>query len=293
MRVTENMRASQVLRDLSSLRSQHVKASEEATSGMMISRPSDDPTVASRMQRIERSHDTAESMSRSMSVGRADLELAEASLAEAGNLLQRAKEVALHAANGSSSADVRQSAAEEITGIRTALLGIANTKGVRGYIFAGSQTDQAAFNETTYAFQGDNFQHRVRSGPTSEVVISSSGENAFTAAGGTDIFTDLAALETALNVDDQVGISASLTDLNVAHEQVVLERARTGVNMTRVDQAQTILTNSKFLYKRQNAELGGADPAESLTDLVTLQSAIQRSISVSSQMLRLDAFSQL
>lgn len=292
MRVTENMRSLQVLRDLSNLRQQHVKASEEATSGMSISRPSDDPTTAARMQRVERALGTAESMSRSLSMGRSDLELAEASLAEAGNLLQRAKEVALHAANGSSSAEVRQSAALEIAGIRTALLGIANTKGVRGYLFAGSQTDQPAF-DAAYAFQGDTFQHSVRSGPTSEVVISSSGSAAFTAAGGTDIFQDLADLESDLNTNNQAGISASLTSLDTGHEQIVLERARTGVNMTRVDQAQNILTNSKFLYERQQTEMGSADPAESLTDLVTLQTAIQRSISVSSQMLRLDAFSLL
>jgi flagellar hook-associated protein 3 FlgL len=292
MRVTENMTSFQVLRDLSSLRQKHAKASEEATSGMAINRPSDDPTAAARMQRVQRAIGSSEAMNSALSMGRTDLELAEASLAEAGNLMQRAKEVAMHAANGSSSADVRQSAAEEIKGIRTALLGIANTKGVRGYLFAGSQTNQPAF-DNAYVYQGDNFQHSIRSGPTSEVVISTSGLQAFTAAGGTNIFQDLETLELDLNANNQAGISASLTALDTGHEQIVLERARTGVNMTRVEQAQNILTNSKFLYERQQTDVGGADPAKSFTNLSALQNAIERSISVSSQLLNMDAFTLL
>ena len=243
------------------------------------------------VKRVQRKMDTGESMSRSLSMGRSDLELAEASLAEAGLLMQRAKEVALVAANGSASADVRQSAAAEVAGIRTALLGIANTQGVRGYLFAGSQTNQPAF-DASYTFVGDSYEHSIRSGPTSEVVISASGENAFTAAGGTDIFQNLADLETSMRTNDLTGIQSSLGALDQGHEQIVLERARTGVNMTRVDQAMNILTNSKYLYQKQQADMGGADPAETLTELTNLQGAIQRSLSVAGQMLQLDAFRQ-
>lgn len=292
MRITENMRSSLAMRDLGQLRTRYARAAEEATTGQMVNRPSDDPTVAARMQRLRRTQDTSESIKQSLSMGLSDLELAEASLAEAGLLMQRAKEVALAAANGSANADTRQAAAQEIYGIRVALLGIANTQGVRGFIFAGSRTNQPAFDDA-YNFQGDAYEHTIRSGPTTEVTISSSGLNAFTAAGGTEIFQDLEDLETSMNTNNLAGIQTSLTSLDTAHEQVVLERARTGVNMSRVNQARTILTNSSLLYEQQLANLGGADPAESLTDLTNLQNALQRSIGVANQMLNLDAFKNM
>jgi len=291
MRITENMKSSQVLRDLENLRTRHAKTAEEATSGQRINKPSDDPTVAARLQRVERRIENDQSMSEALSMGRSDLELAEASLAEAGLLMQRAKEVAMAAANGTASADVRQSAATEIAGIRTTLLGIANTQGVRGYLFAGSQTDQPAF-DSSFSFQGDTYEHSIRSGPTSEVVISSSGVNAFTSAGGTDIFQDLSDLEAAMNSNDLTGIQNSLGALDTGHEQIVLERARTGVNMTRVDQAMNILTNSKYLYQKQQVDMAAADPVSTLTELTNLQGALERSISVAGQMLQLDAFRQ-
>ncbi len=292
MRVTENMRAAQVLRDMSGLRKRHAKAANAATSGLLISRPSDDPTAAARLQRVQRSVETGKSMNRALSLGRSDLELSEASLAEAGMLMQRAKEVALLAANGSTNADTRASAAEEIIGIRSALLGIANTKGVRGYLFAGSQTNAPAF-DAAFGYQGDNYVHSIRSGSTSVVTVSSSGLNAFTAAGGTDIFQDLDDLATSMLANNQGGIQISLTALDVGHEQIVLERARTGVNMTRVDQAETILTNSKFLLEAQKTDIGSIDPAESITELKSLQNSIERTIGVSAQMLQMDAFSLL
>lgn len=195
------------------------------------------------------------------------------------------------AANGSASADVRRATAEEIEGIRSALLGLANTKGVRGYIFSGSRTDTAAF-DATYAFQGDDYQHSIRTGPSSETTISSSGASAFTSLnGGRNIFQDLTDLYDAMVTNDQPGIQAQLDNLIAGHEQVVLERARTGVNISRIDQNDTILTNSTFLYGKQQADLAGADPAESYTKLTLLEQAIQRSLMVSQQMLSLDAFS--
>lgn len=292
MRVTDNLRTGVALSNLADLRERHLKSAEQASSGLKVNRPSDDATVASRLTRTQRLLEQNDSMGRSLALGRSDLELAESTLAEASDLMKRAKEIALSASNGSSSASVRQSAAQEIAGIRTAMLGLSNTKGVRGYIFSGSRTDTAAF-DSAYNFQGDSYEHAIRSGPTSEVTISASGERAFTAAGGRDIFGDLANLETAMLANDQAGIMAALDLLDDGHRQITMERARAGVNLTRVEQSDQILTNGKSLIQQQQAGLGGADPAETLTNLTNLEQSVQRALGVTQKMLGLDAFTVL
>lgn len=292
MRITENMKTAQVLRDLAKVRSEHARASEVASTGQRINSPSDDPSAAARMQRVSSSLADNASLSDSLSLAKTDLEQAESTLAEAGSIMQRVKELALTAANGTLSADDRLIVADELHGIFDAMLGLANAEGVRGALFAGSQTDQAAF-DASGVFLGDDYEHSIRSGAGTQVVINSSGARAFTAAGGRDVFADLADLEAALRADDQAGIRTTLEALDEGHDQIVSERARAGVNLIRVDQSLEVLSSAKYLDEIQLNRLGGADPAESLSELSTLQGALQRSIAISSQMLQLDAFSIL
>jgi flagellar hook-associated protein 3 FlgL len=292
MRVTDNIRTNAATFGLNDLRQRHLTATEEASSGLKINRPSDEPAIAARLTRSERWKNQTESLARGLSMGRSDLDLAETTLASASDLLKRAKEVAMQAANGSNPAEARASTAQEILGIQSALLGLANTQGMRGYIFAGSQTSSPAF-DSSFAFQGDSYEHAIQSGPASEVVISASGARAFTAAGGRDIFQDLTDLATAMTNNDLAGITASLDTLDEAHEQVTLERARVGVNMSRLDQSQEVLTSTRFLIDGQDAALAGADPAESLTNLVGLEQSLQRSMGVLQRLFGLDAFTLL
>ncbi|MCH2108742.1 MAG: hypothetical protein MK135_05400 [Polyangiaceae bacterium] len=256
-----------------------------------MQRPSDDPSSAALLSKTQRELATNQSYQSSLELGLADLSLAESTLSEAGQLLQRAREISLAAANGSATPAMRDAAALEIAGIRDALLGVANTQGVSGYIFAGSQSQQEAF-DSSYQFQGDAFEPKIKSGPSTEVVIRASGARAFTSVGGRDLFQDLNDLETALLANDGVAITASLGALEAGREQLVQERARTGMNMNRVEQAQNLLGSQQMSQESLQATLAGADPAESISRLVEMQNAMQRALAVSRQLLDLDSLSR-
>lgn len=289
MRVTENLLSGMSLTGLADLRRQHLKAAEQATTGLRVNRPSDDAAAASRTTRAERLRQQNESTQKALQAGRTDLELAESTLAQASDMMKRAQELAMTAANGSASAADRATAADELAGIRDSLRGLANTKGARGYIFAGAQTKTEPF-DGSFAFQGDTYEHTIRSGPSSEVTVSASGSRAFTAAGGRDIFQDLNDLEAAMRANDQAGISSRLGALDQGHQQITLERSRTGVQLTRIAQSETILEDSSYLLDSQKAQLVGADPVETLTSLVNLEQSLQRTLTVTQRLLSLDAF---
>lgn len=284
MRVTDNMRLGSALGNLSGLRAQHLRATREASTGLRVLAPSDDPAAAARLTRIQRVQSDNDAIARSLGMGRIDLELAEGTLASSADLMKRAKELAMTASNDSLPGDARASIADEIASLREGLRGLANTRGSRGAIFAGSQTDGEAF-DASFTFQGDEYEHTIRSGGHSEVTINASGARAFTAAGGRDVFADLEALETALRANDGAGVRASLGALDQGHEQITRERARTGVQLNRVAQGEEILVELSHLYESQKAEVGGVDPAESFTKLVTLEQAVQRSLAVSERLL--------
>ncbi len=286
MRITDAMRTNQTLRNLSGLRESHAQATEEATSGLRVNRPSDDATAAALLTRLQSRLDQNTSTQKAMSQGRADLDQSESALAEASDIMKRAKELALTAANGGTSPDGRKATALEIGGLRQQLLGLANLKGSRGSLFAGSQTGTPAF-DASGVYQGDGYEHNLQSGPNSEVTVSASGERAFTIAGGRDVFADLSALETAMNNNDPAAVSGYLDALDAGHQQMTRERARVGVNQNRAEQSDTLLTHTKLLLETQKATAGAADPAESLTRLVTLQQNIEQALQVARKVLDL------
>src|SRR5690606_18864623 len=123
MRVTDNMRVGSALTNLSSLRSQHLRATREASTGLRVLAPSDDPAAAARLTRIQRMQSDGEAISRSLAMGRIDLELAEGTLASSAELMKRAKELAMTASNDSLPADARANIADEVASIREALRG--------------------------------------------------------------------------------------------------------------------------------------------------------------------------
>jgi flagellar hook-associated protein 3 FlgL len=70
----------------------------------------------------------------------------ESALGDAGDLLQRARELLVQAGNGSNSDVQRQSIATELRGIREQLMTVANrSDGANGYLFGGQGSSQPPF----------------------------------------------------------------------------------------------------------------------------------------------------
>ena len=143
MRVTDNLRYNTMLTAMQKQASRLQDAHEVAISGQKVSAPSDGPAAfatavndSARIRQVE---------GRKTAIDRAhgDLGLAEGVLAEAGDLVKRAREIAVQMADGAFDANERAVAANEIAGIREQLHALANTRGSRGYLFSGSATDTA------------------------------------------------------------------------------------------------------------------------------------------------------
>lgn len=286
MRVTENLRYSQINSRLASLRSQYDQASTEATTGQRINAPSDDPVASSEAIRTSSEVTQNEAYQRSIDLVKGDVEMAEAALAETGTIIQRALELAMQGANGSNSADQRQALAIEATQLVSQIIELANTKGSQGFLFAGTKTDTAAFS-TTGVFQGNDDAHVIQTGTGTNTTVNTSGALAFTSAGGRNVIEDLQALALALQTDDTATIAGSLDALQVGHDQVSRERSRAGLTINRLDLSSTILADKSVSLAARQSTAIGADPVKSYSRLTQLEAAISDSVTVSKRILAL------
>jgi flagellar hook-associated protein 3 FlgL len=284
MRVTEGMRYQQVLTNLSSIASQHAEASQQASTGIRVGKPSDDPIAAAEIARLRASNSQTQSHLSTIDTVRGDAELTEATLGDATDILTRLKEIALQGSNGSLNGEERSNLAVEVTGLKDAMLKLANTQGTRGYLFAGSKVNAPAF-DATGSFMGDDVAQLVPIGNSTPTAVSTSGTEAFVVAGGRNVFQDIDALATALTSNDETTIRASIDNVTASHQQIVNARARSGLIVSKLDASETVLTTLDTQQQTRASNAGAADPFEAYSRVTTLGQTLERAISVSRQLL--------
>lgn len=284
MRVTEGMRYAQVLRNLAGLGSRHAEAARQASSGLRVGKPSDDPIAAAELARLSASNGRTSAHLSTIDRVRGDAELTEAVLAEASDIMVRLREIALQASNGGIGADERAALRVEVAGLKDALVQLGNTRGTRGYLFSGSQVATPAFDGAG-AFQGDDEQHVVPIGNSTPTPVSTSGAESFVVAGGRNVFADIDAFDAALAANDETGIRAALDVVEAGHAQLVNARARSGLVISKLDASAAALTTLDTEQQRRAQAVGAADPFESYSRVTQLGQSLERAIAVSRQLL--------
>jgi flagellar hook-associated protein 3 FlgL len=129
----------------------------QLTSGKRVARASDDPTAAARAERALAGVSKVQANQRAVEASRALMAQTESALGDAGDLLQRARELLVAAGNGSYSDAERQGIAGELRGLRAQLLTVANRgDGAGRYLFGGQGAAQPPFVDAPggVAFRG-------------------------------------------------------------------------------------------------------------------------------------------
>lgn len=286
MRVTHGMKIALAHRNIADVQARHLKAVNEATTGNRIGVPSDDPIGAAERERIRGALTRVKNDRTTVRSVLVDAELAENALAESGELMQRAREIATWGGNDSLTAEQRATLASEVGQLKNELVALANSKGSRGYIFAGSKTDDRAF-DAAGAFQGDDVLQTVQVGTGVPTRVGASGSTAFTSAGGVDVFGVLDALQNALNTNDTVAVRGTMEQVDKAHEQLSLARSDAGMVMSHLTMQDDMLSDLDFELQRQHDGVGGADPIDAYSRLTDLSQSLERSIAIGKQLLDL------
>jgi len=291
MRVTEQMRYDSVSNNLSQLSSRQAKAAQEAQTGLRVNLPSDDPIAAAQLARLSASQSQVTARRATISSVRGDAELAESQLQQASDLMASAKEIAMQGGNGALGADERATLALQVKDLKDQLVGIANTRGASGYLFAGSAIETKPFSSTG-AFSGNDDAHVVDIGNSTPSAVNASGAKAFTVVGGRDVFADLDALYTALTNNDEAAVAASLDGLDTSRSQITRAQASVGITLNKLDASDSVQSSLDLQNSKSISDVGAADPAKAYSTLIQLNNALQQSVSVSKSILDLAAFKQ-
>ncbi len=316
MRVSSFSIYNQVSNSLDQDMSTITQLENQLSSGKKYSKNSDDVTaVVSAMDyNLDLNND-----SRYLSnIDSANAVLGDASTAMSSTLdaLNNAKEMALEGANGTANSQDMAALAQQVYQIRDELLGYANTKTADGSsVFAGYQTQTDAFNNSTYAYQGDSgivnaeisnsallpvnvtgsdafsftlsspvtvtqadgssFNYTQGSGTTINVQIKDSSNNVVDSFSFSNFMQLTNLLGDALNSGDTQRISALMTPLDDAINQATSVSADIGTRQDRLTNQQSSIEQDQSSTQVLLSGVQDDDLAQTTTQLAKYQAALQ------------------
>ena len=239
MRITSRMVSDTTIRNARNNLAKLEQLQNQITSGKALTRPSDDPSGVARTMSYNTDIASGETYLRTMDNSMSWLNATDSALGEAGNLLQRARELAVQGANGGTmTPGDMANIGVEIDNLLKQMI-VTGNSALRGQrLFAGTQTDKDPFTATGgapgYTYNGDTGQMRREYDLNAYVVINTPGQATFDPA-----IKALFNLRNDLNSGNATAISQNdLAAIDQAMDTVLAARADVGAKTNRLEAAQ-------------------------------------------------------
>ncbi len=173
-RITPAMLTGSTLNDINSALSALERSSSELSSGKTILAPSDNPYGAGHAIDLQSQLDGLGAYASNVTDGLSWAGTAESSMANMGSVLQRVRELLVQASNGTYNQSNLNSIATEVSQLTETIKQDANTQYAGQYVFSGSQTSTAPYQQganDTYAANNGTVARSI--GPGASVTVSS------------------------------------------------------------------------------------------------------------------------
>lgn len=251
MRVTDGMIASNVMFNINQSYSRLDKLFEQVQTQKKISRPSDDPVVAMKGMFYRTNVIEVEQFKRNFSEARNWIETTDSALGEATKVMERVRELTVQASNETYDEGQLKSIAEEVAQLKDHLKTIANSKVGDKYIFNGTNTLKAPFEDLTSGlptFTSDNVNFELAK--DIYVPVNMQGADVFGNDASDSVFTMLDKLEQALRTGVTTGINGFLDDIDSSTDKFLSSRAELGARTNRLDFMEERIDNQEIIAKR-------------------------------------------
>jgi flagellar hook-associated protein 3 FlgL len=275
MRVTQNMVASNLLSNISNSYQQLSNTQQQLSSGKKISKPSDDPVIATQGIAYRTDVSQVDQYTRNIDTANQWAQSSDSALSEANSVLQSIRELTVQASSDTETSDDRNAIKAEVDQLTQQLSTIANTQVAGKYIFNGTNTatkpttvnpDGTVTVANPMATAGDpanKVMVEVNQGVNLQVNVDPAKN--FTQ----QLFDDLNKLSTNLgNGSDGATIGQSVTDIDNHLNQLSSAQSDLGARENRI----TLITN-RLQDQQQiaNTIMSNNEDADFETTLVNYQ----------------------
>jgi flagellar hook-associated protein 3 FlgL len=281
--MTENTVYNSLSHDINTTQVRAYKASRQAATGLRVMTADDDPIAAARSSLLGASISGLETMGRVAAIAESQIGAAEGALTGAQDVLSRARELAVLAANGSYSGEERKQVAAEMHVLQDTMLSLANTDVGGTYLFAGTSGVKPFEQDGTYV--GDEGVRNLDVAPGIRISANLPGSAAFSVVGGQNIIGMLSSLAAGLESDDVQAVYNAIDNLDRSMDQINSARSTIGGTLSELTLAENQRTEANILMRKDRADTIEVDQAEALVRMVEAQTAYQTALAEAARIL--------
>ena len=284
MRVTESMIYNSTNTSLANARASLQAITEKVSSNKQLNRPSDNPADVRSAVGLNDTLAQITQYLRNIDSATSKVSAMDTALSSAGDLIQRANELAIEGANGTLDDGQRKSIGAEVSQLIEAMSQDAGAKVGDDYVFSGFSVDKPPYQVTgdgqVGAYQGDHGVVLARIGQSSTMQINLSGDAVFQPA-----LDALKQLQTDLN-SGQLVQQTTIGQISDALQTMVQAQATVGARENRLDDAKTSQQALQTTNQALLSQLVDTDMASAITELTQRQTTYQASLEVTAKVMQ-------
>ncbi len=286
VRVTQGMLNTQLLRNLNNNLHRMDNLQQQLATGRRISKPSDDPVAISFALRYRSEIGMNEQHQRNVNDSLSWLSYTDIILDQAGQVLQRARELAVQGANGSNPQEALDSIKSEVEQLYEQMVDIANSRFNGKYVFNGQMTDKPPYNAATAAADvTDTGKIEFEIGAGVKIAVNITGEEVFGPAGGDNIFKVMQDLISHLENGDHTAVSNIIDKLDDHMNAFLAARADIGAKVNRVELAESRLQDININLQNLKSKNEDADMAEVIMNIKMAENVYMASLSAGARII--------
>jgi flagellar hook-associated protein 3 FlgL len=295
MRVTQSMLSNNMLRNLNTSYGKMSTLQDQINSGSKISRPSDDPIVATKGMDYRTQLTKNEQYSRNMNEVNSWLDTTDEGLDQVGNALHRVQELMTQAASDTNTEYERNVISIEIKQLQLQIRDVANTRVGNDYVFSGTNTNSPLFPQDKISNNGAdamvdpleqtglNNAIQVDVADGIQLKVNTAGYNLFK---GIDEM--LSNINVALTNTNTTGtdVSKHLENVQKELENVLTARAEIGASQNRAELMQNRIDIQNVNIQKQMSLNEDVDYSKAITDMTTAESIHQAALSTGAKIIQ-------
>ena len=285
MRITNNMLSSQLLLNLNRNAQQMNNTQTQLATGRKINKPSDDPVGITYSLRYRAELSSNEQYQKNVDSAISWLEFNDTVMNQAGNVVQRLRELTVQGSTGTNPQSALDSINEEVKELKEQLVDIANSKLNGKYIFNGetydlqpyvfpSNPDGSLDTSGAASIKTDSGRINFIVGDSVQLPINVNGNEVFGNESEEDnLFVTVNNIMKALTQGDTEELSKQLDNIDTRMNKMLAIRSEIGAKTNRVDLMMGRLDDLNINLTDLQAKVEDADYAE-----LAMKSKIQENI---------------
>jgi flagellar hook-associated protein 3 FlgL len=276
-----------VLSDLQDAANRLAKTQQKIASGKEITVPSDDPFRTNRSLQLRSELEEYGQYQTNIREASAWQDVSDTALGNINDFALRARDLLVQGASDTMTTEGRQALAQEIDQLIASVKSEANTQYAGRYIFAGTNTTTAPYQQgavDTYSGNTGAINREIGRG----VQIQVNADAAAIGDGSTGLIGTLRKIAADLRTPGSTAVlgGADLQALDTAHDALVSTRAVVGALSNRLASAQNRLgaleeTTTKLLSDNEDADM-----AKTLVDYSQQQAVYQAALKAGAQLIQ-------